>query len=197
MCSKNDTCKHPEGSLWNWWEKWLISRWNLDNSLWGTPQNSLWTSREGMHPHKWSRSNQAQVTIYHRHRCLKSPIIMYGKWLCLVSKGQEIWWPNNDGNWWSTFLLVSPMNSSFSNLFFLFYWPFPSSSISIPVLTKKSCLEGCMEKRARMKLFLLIGYTYRMKRKKTLSYFVYLHTLGFKLTECMLYIHIPRATVRP
>ena len=54
-----------------------------------------------------------------------------------------------------------------------------------------------MEKRARMKLSLLIGYTYRMKRKKTLSYFVYLHTLGFKLTECMLYKHIPRATVRP
>ena len=29
------------------------------------------------------------------------------------------------------------------------------------------------------------------------SLFIYLHTLVFKLTKCMLYIHIPRATVRP
>ena len=42
-----------------------------------------------------------------------------------------------------------------------------------------------MAKRARLKLSLLIGYTYRMKRKKTLFYFIYLHTLGFKLTECI------------
>ena len=52
-----------------------------------------------------------------------------------------------------------------------------------------------MAKRARLKLSLLIGYTYRMKRKKTLFYFIYLHTLGSKLTECMLYIHIPHATI--
>ena len=34
-----------------------------------------------MHPHKGSHSNQARVTVYHRHRCLKSPIIMYEKQL--------------------------------------------------------------------------------------------------------------------
>ena len=50
---------------------------------------------------------------------------------------------------------MSPINSSFSHLFFLFYWPLPSSYISIPVLTiKKICLEGCMAKRARLKLSL-------------------------------------------
>ena len=60
---------------------------------------------------------------------------------------------------------------------------------------KKICLEGCMAKRARLKLSLLIGYTCWMKRKKTRFYFIYLHNLGFKLTECMLYMHIPRATI--
>ena len=72
---------------------------------------------------------------------------------------------------------MSPINSSFSHLFFLFYWPLPSSYISIPVLTiKKICLEGCMAKRARLKLSLLIGYTYRMKRKKTFLFYLSSHS---------------------
>ena len=42
------------------------------------------------------------------------------------------------------------MNSSFSHLFFLFYWPLPSSYISIPVLTKKMLLGGLHGKESSL-----------------------------------------------
>ena len=80
------------------------------------------------------------------------------------------------------------MNSSFSHLFFLFYWPLPSSYISIPVLTKKMLLGGLHGKESSLET-LSFDRLYILNEEEKDSFLFYLSSQSWFQVDRMYVIY--------